>query len=52
MIYDYISETFGNLKKSNFTNIRRIHIYTNKVMLLDKVLRDLIPSVCPLIESA
>jgi hypothetical protein len=28
-----------------------MHIYTSKVMLLDNVLRDLIPCVCPLIKA-
>ena len=37
-------------KKSKFFKYHAYMIYTNKGMLLDKVLCDVIPCVCPLID--
>ena len=44
------SYTGRNLKKSKFYKYHAYMIYTNKGMLLDKVLCDVIPCVCPLID--
>ena len=38
------------MKKSKFYKYHAYMIYTNKGMLLDKVLCDVIPCVCPLID--
>jgi hypothetical protein len=40
----------GKMKKSKFYKYHGYMIYTNKGMLLDKVLCDVIPCVCPLTD--
>ena len=52
LAYFLSTQTFGNSKKSKFDKHHAYMIYTNKGMLLDKVLCDVIPCVCPLIDHA
>jgi hypothetical protein len=48
--YFLSTQTFGTLKNSKLYKYHAYMIYTNKGMLLDMVLCNLIPCVCPLID--